>query len=406
VLNVKDPSESESDGSFEFYAHQWVICAERIGPGQVGLVWIRGACPAYLRIPDETDIPAYASLEWRENQLTASEGGTAEIIWQSGTSEDLAIVELGKPSPDVPIPIRNTTGLVAPFGGIAEVVGADSDDTLQFVQPTGDDEENVLLIANFDIRANGYGFGWESEAHTVLWNGAAPAVGDRLGSQTGSWYGAESSDGTFLLRAVRGGTALGFFTKPEVGVVFPSVQLQTFRHTQDDNPNTNYPNNWVRWTLYVNDYNARGFCLLDPANAPYSGTYSHVLLDMITPNLAIMNAWNSSNTWSMRFNVYEVTDAGFDPTTVTWNNQGLLTTNLVAAAVWDNITRINMQPTGNRPGFVFGVGARINGFEQFTLSGAYGFMFEWQYWSGPLHAQAVIYNRFGNTPRQNKLLAL
>lgn len=414
VLQVKDPSEAEGDGSHVFYGHDIAVAAERIEPGQVGLVFTRGLCPAYLRIPDEDDVPEYAALEWRQNQLSAAEGGMATIIWSSGVSDELAIVELGKPSPDVPIPIRNTTALVAPFGGIAEVVGADDDDTLRIVRPTGDDEENVLLVANFDILANGYGFGWESEAHTVLWNGAAPSVGDRLGSQTGSWYGAESSDGTFLIRAVRGGTALAFFTKAAAPAPSPAIQHLNFSYIRDDVPAANFgfPNNMiVRWSGLAppGDFDAKGFTEIDPAVKPISGNFHYLSLNMIDPT----NLWPAFNIWttlvsggfSVTFRAWEIT-ANFDASLVTWNNHGLLPVNLIAE--WTSGFTV-FSYTNSAPDWAFVFAAKPAGTGGFTLTNCYGFMFDVVVAGGTPSAAANAYLQawsFGAGDQWNKVIAV
>lgn len=112
--------------------------------------------------------------------------------------------------------VKNNHGTTAPAGGFAKIVtpGIDTTkDVLTITRPDDDDLSNVLIVAE-DIPASGYGIAYESGTIPLLWNGTTPVVDDRLGSQTDSWYGAVSDDGTHLVRAISGGVAHGFFTAP------------------------------------------------------------------------------------------------------------------------------------------------------------------------------------------------
>lgn len=115
--------------------------------------------------------------------------------------------------------VKNGHATVAPAGGFAMPDSPSFDatyDTVIITRPTADDMPNVMIISE-DIPIGGFGIAYESGTLPLLWNGAAPAVDDRLGSQTDSWYGAVSEQGTHLVRSVSGTIVFGNRTGAEPG---------------------------------------------------------------------------------------------------------------------------------------------------------------------------------------------
>lgn len=115
--------------------------------------------------------------------------------------------------------VKNGHGSIAPAGGFAIPDSPSFDatrDCIIITRPTADDMANVLIISE-DIPIGGYGIAYESGTVALLWNGAAPVVGDRLGSQTDSWHGAVSDQGTHLIRAVTGTIAFGYRHGSSIG---------------------------------------------------------------------------------------------------------------------------------------------------------------------------------------------
>ena len=49
VLEVRNPTEEATEN----YHGRFVIAAERISPGQIGLVWATGIVPAWIMAPDD-----------------------------------------------------------------------------------------------------------------------------------------------------------------------------------------------------------------------------------------------------------------------------------------------------------------------------------------------------------------
>lgn len=101
--------------------------------------------------------------------------------------------------------VLNSGGFTVPAFGIAEITGFDSTKNKFIIgRPTSDDDPNTVIVAGADISDGSEGYVFDDKGtHQILAPGAVRD--DVVGSQVGSFDGAVSNDGSYLVRAVSGG---------------------------------------------------------------------------------------------------------------------------------------------------------------------------------------------------------
>lgn len=99
--------------------------------------------------------------------------------------------------------LRNASGATAPAFSFARVTDVLEDGLVHEInKPDADDMENIVLTDDEAIPDTKDGYGWDYGTHPVLYTGAAPAVGDRVGSDSAAWTGLKSDAGPFICRDV------------------------------------------------------------------------------------------------------------------------------------------------------------------------------------------------------------
>ena len=130
------------------HAHNFVVLAEPIPDGKIGLAYAAGVCPVKVNVPDENEDRSYATVG---NGVAARLGASpigrpdaaAEILWrEGGTGEQWAIVRLGATPPGQSVLFGRTTSAFTRGAGM----------TLDRCDAAGDDNglPNITVQANRD----------------------------------------------------------------------------------------------------------------------------------------------------------------------------------------------------------------------------------------------------------------
>ena len=230
--------------------------------------------------------------------------------------------------------IKNVHGTDAPAGGIGRMSDIETTtNALEITRPDGDDLENVVIIDS-DIPAGGYGIGWESGTQPMAGVTGAPAVDDRVGSVTDSWLGAKSDTGTFIVRAVNGGTVFGFF-RPSGAI--SREYITEFCTVDDQNPGSvvfGQPNNAKAQIAYQSaappaEYMVAAFKFANqlPSIVPNNPTLH---LSDIHIHFYDRRNWVAIIPQTLKFYLVKI-EEDFDPTTLTYNQYVALDKMLYAA---------------------------------------------------------------------------
>ncbi len=230
--------------------------------------------------------------------------------------------------------IKNGSGFTATANGIAEVTGIGADGALIIGRPTGDNLDNVVLIGDNDIPSGEYGYAWDDHStHQIDVAGAA--ADDRVGSTTDSFTGTVSGSGQFLIRAVSGGTAYGFFSEPA-----PFLGTKDYCYVKDSSPASAFGYPYVA-NMVSDDNPSENWVGLNKFESQASGEYrrcvwgghrwsNYLVFQDSDPATPPGERW--------KLNVYAVLD-DYDASTLTWNDWTGLTTSLVmsfggTSALW------------------------------------------------------------------------
>jgi hypothetical protein len=107
----------------------------------------------------------------------------------------------------------------APTGGCARIISfSPTYDIFTIQRPNEDNQENTVIVG-VDMPFFSVGYVWIDGIHPVKWDGVGTvAMGDRLGSKSGSWEFQKCDGGFYLVRAYLAAQTLPFATWTGLGL--------------------------------------------------------------------------------------------------------------------------------------------------------------------------------------------
>lgn len=233
----------------------------------------------------------------------------------------------------------NSSGFTIPAFAIAEVTARDSARN-KFVlgRPTSDDDPNTVIVAGADIPNGKEGYIFDDKGtHQILAPGAVRD--DIVGSQNGSFNGAVSADGSYLVRAVSGGDVFATPFRGQAIQVTGVIPFASYQFVDQQNPTfvQGFP-----LTMQI----SRNLDIFNPITHRGVGKFSSPITLTALTNISIVladvkfyrfkiekNSFPGSGDNTDGFhtiNIFAIT-ADFDETALNFNNYGSLSLSLIGS---------------------------------------------------------------------------